>query len=325
MSLAIIIPLVILLVLSSFLYILWFQKTLKKLKKEDKELHIAILSKQQDISNYAQEKRKKELEIKEIENTLEIQKGERARLDSENAVEKAHLENSREKLEELNQIFKQSENQIEITKQRNSEILHQIDNDFQHELARLQETYTEKAEDYEQQLADLRTKRNAAIEQAIKEFEEKNKKGFYMLQLTDEQLNNIYLLKQLEGRLNNKEVIGKILYKVYYEKAYTDLIGRVLDKKDFSGIYKITNQINQMCYIGQAASIKKRWQQHIKRAIGAEPLTNNKLYPAMREFGVENFTFEVVDRCDKAQLNEREKYWTEYYKAQEFGYSIRKG
>ena len=42
-------------------------------------------------------------------------------------------------------------------------------------------------------------------------------------------------------------------------------------------------------------------------------------------FLTENFTFEVVEQCDNAHLTEREKYWTDFYKAQEFGYSIRKG
>ena len=37
------------------------------------------------------------------------------------------------------------------------------------------------------------------------------------------------------------------------------------------------------------------------------------------------FTFEIVEQCDSNQLTEREKYWTDFYKAQEFGYSIRKG
>ena len=43
--------------------------------------------------------------------------------------------------------------------------------------------------------------------------------------------------------------------------------------------------------------------------------THNKLYPAMLSFGVENFTFEIVEQCDNAHLTEREKYWTDFYKA----------
>jgi hypothetical protein len=43
----------------------------------------------------------------------------------------------------------------------------------------------------------------------------------------------------------------------------------------------------------------------------------------MLEYGVENFTFEIVEECSRAQLNEREEYWQDYFGAKEFGYSIK--
>lgn len=187
----------------------------------------------------------------------------------------------------------------------------------------LKETYLSKIQSVENTLQDLKEKRDAAIQQAINDYEDNLNKNFYVLQITDKDLNDITLLREISNKINKKEVIGKIIYKVYIEKYYTDLIGRVLDNKSFSGVYKITNQINQMCYVGQAVDIKKRWLQHIKRAIGAEPLINNKLYPAMQKYGIENFSFEVIDRCDKDKLNEREKYWQNFYKAKSFGYSIK--
>jgi group I intron endonuclease len=101
------------------------------------------------------------------------------------------------------------------------------------------------------------------------------------------------------------------------------MIGRVVGKGVHTGIYKITNLENGMCYIGQAANIADRWKQHIKRGIGAETPTRNKLYPAMLAIGVENFTFEIVEECDRTKLNEREDYWQDYFKAKEFGYSIK--
>ena len=52
-----------------------------------------------------------------------------------------------------------------------------------------------------------------------------------------------------------------------------------------------------MCYVGQAANLAERWKQHIKRGLGADPITKNKLYPAMKAIGVENFSFEVIEEC----------------------------
>lgn len=149
--------------------------------------------------------------------------------------------------------------------------------------------------------------------------------NFYRLQLSKDDLNEILKLREIAPFLRNQEPLNKVIWKVYYEKAYTDLIGRVLGKGIKTGIYKITNTQNQMCYVGKSNNIADRWKQHIKQGIGAMPQTKNKLYPAMLEIGVENFTFEIVEECDLAQLDEREKYWTDFFKAQEFGYSIRRG
>jgi hypothetical protein len=43
----------------------------------------------------------------------------------------------------------------------------------------------------------------------------------------------------------------------------------------------------------------------------------------MFELGPENFTFEVIEECERSRLDEREDYWQDYFKAKEFGYSIK--
>ena len=78
-----------------------------------------------------------------------------------------------------------------------------------------------------------------------------------------------------------------------------------------------------MCYVGQSTNIAERWKQHIKRGLGADTPTRNKLYPIMQAIGVENFSFEIIEECTKSQLNDREDYWQDFFKAKEFGYSIK--
>lgn len=151
----------------------------------------------------------------------------------------------------------------------------------------------------------------------------KQQQDFYKLNLSLLDMEEIKKLKSIIPYLRDSEPLNKVIWKVYYEKPYTDLVGRVVGSKIKTGIYKITNQENQMCYVGQAVNIADRWKQHIKRGLGAETPTKNKLYPAMAEFGVENFTFEIIEECDKAKLNDREDYWQKYFKAKEFGYSIK--
>ena len=190
----------------------------------------------------------------------------------------------------------------------------------------LQETIQEKKEELQRvdnNLADLLDKFAAAVEANKRIQEEKDAESFYCLQLSEEDLQEILVLRDATKLIRNQEPINKVIWKVYYEKAYTDLIGRVVGKGQKTGIYKITNLTTQMCYVGQAVDIANRWKQHIKRGIGAEAPTKNKLYPAMINCGVENFKFEIIQECPANLLNEREKYWQDVFKAKEFGYSIK--
>ena len=175
----------------------------------------------------------------------------------------------------------------------------------------------------ESQLSDLMSKVTAAIEAAKRQEEMETAQDFYRLNLPEIDIEEITKLRQVTALLRDSEPLNKVIWKVYYEKPYTDLIGRVVGTGVHTGIYKITNLENQKCYVGQAANIADRWKQHIKRGIGAEAPTRNKLYPAMLQHGVENFTFEIVEECSRAMLNEREDYWQDYFGAKEFGYSIK--
>ena len=61
-------------------------------------------------------------------------------------------------------------------------------------------------------------------------------------------------------------------------------------------IYKITNQKNGMAYIGSSIEVERRWRQHKEASINEKDHHYN--YPLMiafREFGIANFTFEVID------------------------------
>ena len=169
----------------------------------------------------------------------------------------------------------------------------------------------------------LQTTTDAAVAAAKRAEEIKAEADYYKLQLSDLDLEEIRILRNITPYLRDKEPLNKVIWKVYYEKPTTDLIGRVIGSGVHTGIYKITNLDNQKCYVGQAANLADRWKQHIKRGIGAETPTKNKLYPAMIAFGVENFSFEVIEECPREKLDEREDYWQEYFKAKEFGYSIK--
>lgn len=88
------------------------------------------------------------------------------------------------------------------------------------------------------------------------------------------------------------------------------------------GIYKITNLINQKCYIGQSRDIHKRWISHRTRPFNEQDEDYNKtLYKAIRKYGLTNFSFEVLEECEIEQLNEKENYWINYFNSQKNGYN----
>lgn len=70
-----------------------------------------------------------------------------------------------------------------------------------------------------------------------------------------------------------------------------------------SGIYKITNLLNQKIYIGQSINVVRRLNEH-KRM---RDLTQ-KIDQAIEEYKPENFKFETIEICDVSLLNERERY-----------------
>lgn len=73
--------------------------------------------------------------------------------------------------------------------------------------------------------------------------------------LTPIDIEEITAIRSVAHLLRDPEPINKVIWKVYYEKPYTDLIGRVIGSGVHCGIYKITNIENQKCYIGQAVKL----------------------------------------------------------------------
>ena len=72
-------------------------------------------------------------------------------------------------------------------------------------------------------------------------------------------------------------------------------------------VYKITNLKNQKCYVGITNNIENRWNTH-KNCINCLKL-KNPLYQAFRKYGLENFSFEIIEDniTDITILGEKER------------------
>lgn len=76
------------------------------------------------------------------------------------------------------------------------------------------------------------------------------------------------------------------------------------------GIYKITNTETSESYVGCSSNIKKRWNVHKQRYKSPSSKEYEKeLYVAMRQYGIENFTIEVLEECSENDLFARESFY----------------
>lgn len=74
------------------------------------------------------------------------------------------------------------------------------------------------------------------------------------------------------------------------------------------GIYKIINPKNKI-YIGQTTNYIKRLKQYNNLNCKSQ----TKLYNSFKKYGVENHIFNFIEITKEIELNERERYWQDFY------------
>jgi hypothetical protein len=90
-------------------------------------------------------------------------------------------------------------------------------------------------------------------------------------------------------------------------------------------IYKIQNLINGNVYIGQTVKpVEKRFQQH-RNNYDKPYFSQLTLYKAFKKYGLDSFSFETLEKVDNEKLDEREKYWIDYYDSYKNGYNMTLG
>lgn len=148
---------------------------------------------------------------------------------------------------------------------------------------------------------------------------------FCTIQLTEKDKSDINLLSSIEEQLYNKEAINRLIYDLYIKKPLNDMMIRVIGVNSYGGIYKITNINSGKSYIGQSTDIKQRWTNHIKATLGFSSIAHQEIHDVIHREGIDQFTFEIIEKLPKEKLNEREKYWINFYQTQEWGYNKKRG
>lgn len=92
------------------------------------------------------------------------------------------------------------------------------------------------------------------------------------------------------------------------------------------GIYKFTNLINNKSYIGQSIDIEKRYKEHKRNHLNPNYNNyNSKFYRALRKYGFENFSYEIIIECSQEECLSKEVEYILVYDSYNNGYNSTKG
>lgn len=176
------------------------------------------------------------------------------------------------------------------------------------------------------ELDSIKHTRDAAIEAARLDKKIQENLSDYCLVLSQSDIEDIHRLEEVKKLLHNKRVLSMLIWQTYISKPFKTLIAKILNSSSpVIGIYKITNTITGESYIGQSVNISDRFCEHAKCGLGIDTPAGNKLYKSMQEYGIQNFSWQVIEKCKREELNEKEKFFINLYSAVEFGLNSSKG
>lgn len=171
-------------------------------------------------------------------------------------------------------------------------------------------------------LEDIKSTLQAAQAQKFDEIEKEDFLSVHCLQLPDSAYHDIQILHEIEKSLIDKQAIQKLIWTQYYQKPL-QVLRQTLAADGKTGIYRIYFKDDGRSYVGQAVDIGSRWVTHVKTALRLSP-GESKFYKALREHGIENFVFTILEECPSSKLNEKESYWIDFYNSIQFGFNTKK-
>ena len=277
-----------------------------------------------DKKNEEIEKRNKELEKEKVNYLNEIEICQQNFLNIKEAIRDAGM-SAEQFYKNIQQSYNNYEYSLEKDYQEKEEEYDILVKELYKSYDNEQDRILDQIKWEQSKLDNIRSTRAAAIQAQIKEREIKDQLSFYCLQPTENELDDIKALERVKPNLHQPRILCMLIWSTYFQKPMTALCNNVLGTAVVCGIYKITNQETGECYIGQAVDIAKRWKDHAKCGLGIDTPANNKLYKAIQEYGIWNFSWELLEKCSKEQLNEKEYFYIDLYDSKNYGYNSSSG
>ena len=177
----------------------------------------------------------------------------------------------------------------------------------------LKDTYEQSINLIKEQLDEYQAKRAAINDAILRERELEEKEEFYRINIKENDIKDIEVLRSIESRLTNREVLNKLIYEVFIRRPLMEMEKRVLQGRKIGGIYKITYIKTGESYIGRSVDIGNRWKEHCLSSLNIGTIAHSTFHNFLAEKGLQNFTWEVLEEVDKDKQSSREKYWIEFY------------
>ena len=291
--------------------------------------------------------KKKEFEeaLKEENNVLlsvrKAREKEEQEFQKESEKQKQYLENRKKEVQELvntqNQLLALKEEDLDKLVQSHYEqeqaeyertmraAINSLREDMTAQLTEEIEKGNATLESLKEVIEEYQAKQNAINEQILRQRALDEQQDFYRICITDDDCEDIEVLRGIRNKLHRTAFLDKIIYDTFVSKYVKEMAKRVLQGKDPSGIYKVTNIKTNEIYIGKSTNVATRWVNHTKSAYGLEGVADSQFQRALKQYGVQNFTWELVEAVPKDQLTTREKFYISFYNTTEFGYNQRVG
>ena len=218
----------------------------------------------------------------------------------------------------------------EINRQKEIQTI-KLETEMKHQRDELQTLYNTKYQDLEQnfltkktemsneiiqlqsELNDFKARQDSINEAILREKELKEKEDFYRIVIDKDDIRDIEVLRSIESRLVNKEVLNKLIYKTFIEKPLINMEKRVLKSNKIGGIYKITYIQTGESYIGRSVDIGNRWKEHVLSSLSIGTIAHSTFHNELANKGIQNFTWEVLEEVQREKQSDREKYWINFY------------
>lgn len=276
---------------------------------------------------------KKELYSKQLKEYLEVLEKEKKEKEKERKAVIDELESEKARAQELTeQIEQRVENQFQVEQLKLKEKLVEAEQVIRAQLT--EETQqlvngkaqaTDELTKIQEQLNDYRAQQDSVNKEILRRRQLQEQQDFYRIILSENDHEDMQILQDIRQDLHKREILDKMIYDNYVAKPVKEMAKRVLSGKDPSGIYKITNMDTQEIYIGKSVNVATRWANHIKTACGLEGVADSMFQRALKQYGVEKWTFELLEEVPKDKLTEREKFYIQMYDTTKYGYNQRLG